>query len=141
MLRYFQNHKQPVKFTRSRPYHSNDNAHVEQKNWSCVRSLFGYERFSEPKLVALMNDLYANEFSLLTNFFCPTMKLTEKKRVGSKIVKKHAAPETPAQRLLAHPALTKQQKERLLATQEGLNPFALRNIIQKKLKAIFKLVR
>ncbi|OFZ97004.1 MAG: integrase [Betaproteobacteria bacterium RBG_19FT_COMBO_58_11] len=141
LLRYFQNHKQPVKFTRSRPYHSNDNAHVEQKNWSCVRSLFGYERFSEPKLVDLMNDLYANEFSLLTNFFCPTMKLTEKKRVGSKIVKKHAAPETPAQRLLSHPELTKQQKERILATQKGLNPFALRDIIQKKLKAIFKLVR
>lgn len=141
LLRYFQNHKQPVKFTRSRPYHSNDNAHVEQKNWSCVRSLFGYERFSEPKLVTMMNDLYANEFSLLTNCFCPTMKLTEKKRVGAKVVKKHAAPETPAQRLLNHPALTKRQKERILATQKGLNPFTLRDIIQKKLKALFKLVR
>ena len=141
LLRYFQNHKQPVKFTRSRPYHSNDNAHVEQKNWSCVRSLFGYERFSEPKLVSLMNDLYANEFTLLTNFFCPTMKLTEKKRLGAKIVKKHAAPVTPAQRLLSHPELTKQQKERVLATQKTLNPFTLRDTIQKKLKSIFRLVR
>lgn len=63
LLRYFQSHKQPIKFTRSRPYHSNDNAHVEQKNWSCVRQLFGYDRLSDPKMVKLMNDLYANEFA------------------------------------------------------------------------------
>ena len=84
LLRHLQNHQQAVQFTRSRPYHKNDNAHVEQKNWSCVRSLFGYERFADPTLVTLMNNLYANEFSLLTNFFCPTMKLAEKKRIGSR---------------------------------------------------------
>lgn len=141
LLRYFQTHRPPVQFTRSRPYHSNDNAHVEQKNWSCVRQLFGYERFANARLVKAMNDLYANEFSLLTNFFCPTMKLTDKTRVGSKIVKKYAVPETPAQRLLHHESLTQQQKQRLIDTQAALNPFVLRAAIQKKLRAIFKLVR
>ena len=68
------------------PYHSNDNAHVEQKNLSCVRQLFGYERFGNPRLVNLMNDLYANEFSLFTNFFQPTQKLASKARDGSKWV-------------------------------------------------------
>lgn len=141
LLRYFQTRKPPVQFTRSRPYHSNDNAHVEQKNWSCVRQLFGYERFANARLVNGMNDLYANEFSLLTNFFCPTMKLTDKTRVGSKIVKKYAVPETPAQRLLNHESLTHKQKQRLIDTQAALNPFALRAAIQKKLRAIFKLVQ
>lgn len=141
LLRYFQTHKQPIQFTRSRPYHSNDNAHVEQKNWSCVRQLFGYERFANPRLVKAINDLYANEFSWLTNFFSPTMKLVEKTRVGSKIVKKYAAPETPAQRLLNHQSLTIDQKQRLIDTQAALNPFALRDTIQLKLRAIFKLVR
>ncbi|UAW64586.1 hypothetical protein KMZ15_02600 [Mycoavidus sp. HKI] len=141
LLRYFQNHPQPIQFTRSRPYHSNDNAHVEQKNWSCVRQLLGYERFANPELVTMMNDLYTNEFSLLNNFFCPTMKLFEKKRVGAKIIKKHAKPETPVQRLLANPAVNSQQKTALKNIYNNLNPFVLRSIIQKKLNAIFKLVR
>ena len=141
LLRYFQTHKQPIQFTRSRPYHSNDNAHVEQKNWSCVRQLLGYERFANPRLVKAMNDLYAHEFSWLTNFFSPTMKLVEKTRIGSKIVKKYAAPETPAQRLLNHESLTIDQKQRLIDTQAALNPFVLRDTIQRKLRTIFKLVR
>ena len=141
LLRYFQTHQQPIQFTRSRPYHSNDNAHVEQKNWSCVRQLLGYERFANPRLVKAINDLYANEFSWLTNFFSPTMKLAEKTRVGSKIVKKYAAPETPAQRLLNHQSLTIDQKQRLIDTQAALNPFVLRDTIQRKLRTIFKLVR
>lgn len=141
LLRYFQTHKQPIRFTRSRPYHSDDNAHVEQKNWSCVRQLFGYDRFASEHLVALMNDLYANEFSLLTNYFCPTMKLIEKARVGAKIIKRYAPPATPAQRLLDHPSLSDKQKRQLLRTQADLNPFILQATIQRKLRAIFKLVR
>lgn len=141
LLRYFQGHKQAVLFTRSRPYHSNDNAHVEQKNWSCVRQLFGYDRLEIPELVAKMNDLYANEFSLITNYFCPTMKLVSKKRIGAKVIKQHARPETPAQRLLNHPSLTDEQKQSLITVQESLNPFSLRDTIQEKLQAIFELVR
>ena len=141
LLRHFQNRDQPIQFTRSRPYQSNDNAHVEQKNWSCVRQLFGYERFHNPKLVALMNDLYAKEFSWLTNFFCPTMKLAEKKRVGAKIVKKHAPPQTPVQRLLDHPEIGEATKEGLRRQQDALNPFELRDTIQRKLRRIFKLLR
>ncbi len=141
LLRYFQSSAQPIQFTRSRPYHSNDNAHVEQKNWSCVRQLFGYDRMQNIALVKLMNALYANEFSLMTNYFCPTRKLIEKTRIGAKVVKKYAAPQTPAQRLIKHENLTTAQKQRLIETQKALNPFQLRNTIQQKLKAIFKLIR
>ncbi len=140
LVRYFQNHSQPIQFTRSRPSHSNDNAHVEQKNGSCVRQLFGYQRFDHPQLVRLMNDLYANEFSLLNHFFCPTMKLCEKKRVGAKIIKKHAQPQTPAQRLMTHSAISSQQKDNLKNIYNSLNPFTLRDSIQKKLKLIFESV-
>jgi hypothetical protein len=139
LLRHFQKHT--VQFTRSRPYHSNDNAHVEQKNWSCVRQLFGYDRFANPKAVALMNDLYANEFSQLNNFFYPTMKLAEKKRVGARIVKKHAPPQTPVQRLLNHPAIEETTKASLRSKQDSLNPFILRDTIQQKLRQIFKTIR
>lgn len=141
LLRYFENHKQPVQFTRSRPYHSNDNAHVEQKNWSHVRQLFGYDRFADPRLVKLMNDLYADEFSLFTNFFCPTLKLVSKVRDGSKWVRKHSKPITPAQRLLDHPDVATEQKIMLNALMESLNPFDLQKRIQGKLKSIFKRVR
>ena len=141
LLRYFQTHDQPIRFTRSRPYHSDDNAHVEQKNWSCVRQLFGYDRFASERLVAQMNDLYANEISLLTNYFYPTMKLADKTRVGAKIIKRYAPPVTPAQRLLDHPGLSDRQKRRLRRAQEALNPFVLQATIQRKLRAIFKLVR
>jgi hypothetical protein len=110
LVRYFQKQKHPVSFTRSRPYHSNDNAHVEQKNGSCVRQLLGYNRFDNQEAVELINDLYANEFSLLTNFFAPTMKLIEKKRVGAKMIKKHASAQTPVQRLLKHDRIMQDKK-------------------------------
>jgi hypothetical protein len=141
LVSYFKGSKQPIQFTRSRPYQSNDNAHVEQKNWSCVRQLFGYDRFADPRLVRLMNDLYANEFSLLTNFFYPTLKLKSKSRVGSRWVKKYSTPVTPAQRLIDHPDVPQATKDRLLAQAKTLDPFQLQKQIQRKLKAIFKLVR
>jgi|APLak6261659701_1056019.scaffolds.fasta_scaffold00249_2 hypothetical protein len=141
LLRYFQNHEQSIKFTRSRPYHSNDNAHVEQKNWSCVRQLFGYDRLADAKMVALMNDVYAHEFSLLTNFFCPTLKLASKAREGSKWVRKHSKPVTPAQRLINHPDQPQNIRDELTARMKTLNPFLLQREIQRKLKAIFKLLR
>ncbi len=68
------------------------------------------------------------------------MKLAEKKRVGSKIVKKYGVPQTPLQRLLNHPDFPKQQKEALRTKLAALDPFNLQNKIQKKLKAIFKFI-
>jgi len=91
-LRYFTEHPQ---FTRSRPYKKNDNVHVEQKNWIHVRHLFSYDRIDNPKLVQTMNDLYANEWSLLQNHFIPTMKLKEKIRHGGHYRQIHEKPQTP----------------------------------------------
>ena len=130
-----------MSFTRSRPYQKNDNAHVEQKNWSHVRQLFGYDRFEDLSLVDLMNDLYANEWSLYQNHFCPNMKLLEKKRINSKYYKKYDSPRTPYDRVLASDHITNEVKECLEAVHQSLNPFILKRSIEKKLRVIFKSVK
>lgn len=126
LLRYFSGRPQEVAFTRSRPYKKNDNAHVEQKNWTHVRQLFGYDRIDAAGLIPLMNDLYANEWSLYQNHFCPGMKLVEKQRINSKYRKKYDAPKTPYLRLLESPHIDEATRKHLQETHNGLNPFILK---------------
>lgn len=140
LIRYFANRKMPVQFTRSRAYHKNDNAHVEQKNWTHVRHLFGYDRFDKPELVNLMNDLYKNEWSLYQNHFCPVMKLIEKKKINSRYYKRYDKPMTPYLRLLSSVHISQETKSRLREQHKQLNPFELKRIIEQKLKQLFKLV-
>lgn len=137
LLRYFQKRHRPVTFTRSRPYHKDDNAHVEQKNWTHVRQLFGYDRFEEPSGVALMNDLYAHEWSWFHNFFCPSLKLVHKERIKSHWVKTYAKPVTPYQRLLQWPDLCEQKRKQLATLYQQLDPIALKATIERKLKRVF----
>jgi len=141
LLRYFQDHPNPIDFTRSRPYKKNDNAHVEQKNWTHVRQLFGYDRFDNSILVDLMNDLYKNEWSLLQNYFCPTMKLKDKERINSKYRRAYYPPATPYQRLMEAEQIDQTRKETLKARHQTLNPFTLQLQIQQKLKTIFQHVK
>lgn len=134
---YFVDRKKPVQFTRSRPYKKNDNAHVEQKNWTHVRQLLGYDRFEKPSVVDLLNELYANEWQAYQNFFCPSVKLLEKKRVGSKYKRRYDQPQTPYQRLLNFKAIDELQRQSLRQAFSALNPFKLKIAIERKLKAIF----
>ena len=142
LIRYFTNEQRSrhIQFTRSRPYHSDDNAHVEQKNWTHVRQLFGYERFSNQTVVELMNDLYKNEMSQMNNYFLPNTKLTEKQRVESKIIKKHDKPATPYQRLMKSEDVSEQKKNELSEVYNSLNPFELKKTIKKKVDRIFRLI-
>lgn len=142
LMRYFSNEKgeQRVQFTRSRPYHSDDNAHVEQKNWTHVRQVFGYERFGNQAIVGLMNDLYKNEISLMNNYFLPNTKLKEKQRVEAKILKKHDKPATPYQRLMLSEHISQEKKQELISIYESINPFELKKQIQIKLDVIFSLI-
>jgi hypothetical protein len=136
---HYRQRPHPVQFTRSRPYHKNDNAHVEQKNWSAVRQLLGYDRLDCPEIVPLLNDLYENEWHWLTNFFCPTFKLIEKKKVGSRYVKRYEVPQTPYARLLKASEVSTEDKQKLQAIRSGLNPFKLRQRIDQKLRRVFDL--
>lgn len=140
LVRYFSGHPGQPSFTRSRPYRKNDNAHVEQKNWGQVRHLFGYDRFDNPELVELMNDLYANEWSQLQNHFCPTLKLKEKSRAGSRYTKRYHPPQTPYQRVMDSGSIPQAIRRRLEDQHRGLNPFDLKRRIEAKLKRIFSMV-
>ena len=142
LMRYFSSEQgtQRVQFTRSRPYHSDDNAHVEQKNWTHVRLLFGYERFDNQDVVEMMNDLYKNEISQLNNYFLPNFKLIAKQRIEAKIIKKHSKPATPYQRLMKSEHITESKKQELTEIYNQLNPFKLKKTIQKKLNAIFSMI-
>jgi len=140
LLRYFTDHRPSIKFTRSRPYKKNDNAHVEQKNWSYVRQLLGYDRLDNPKLVEMINRLYANQWSLIQNHFRPTLKLMEKKRINSKYYRKYETPRTPYQRLIESPHLSEKRKSALRKQHQSLDPFKLKQQINRQLKEIFRLV-
>jgi hypothetical protein len=137
---YFAHRPEKVDFVRRRPYNKNDNAHVEQKNWTHVRQLLGYDRLDQEWDVGYINDLYQNYWLPLWNFFTPVMKLKSKTRIGGRIVKVHDEPKTPFERLLDSHQLSQEQKEILLARTQHLNPFALRTELEKKLKWYFRIV-
>jgi len=92
LIRYLQERAKPVRVTRSRPYHKDDNAHVEQKNWMWPRQLLGYSRLEEAALVEPINHIYRNIWEPLHNFFLPSMKLHAKWRAGSRWVRRHDRP-------------------------------------------------
>ena len=137
LMRHFAQRDKPVQFTRSRPYHKDDNAHVEQKNWTHVRQWLGYHRLDKPRVVSLMNDLYTREWRFYHNFFIPSVKLLEKKLVAGKTIKRYDTPKTPYQRIQESPFITASVKRALKEQFETLNSFQLRKAIDKKLKAIF----
>jgi hypothetical protein len=139
LLRHFTERKQPVQFTRSRAYHKDDNAHIEQKNWTHIRQWLGYDRLDNPKVVSLLNNLYTKEWRLFHNFFCPSVKLIAKERFGSKTIKRHDLPKTPYQRIMDSPHIQKSVKRSLSKQLENLNPFMLRKTMDKKLKIIFSI--
>lgn len=138
--RYFAERKKPVKFSRSRPYKKNDNAHVEQKNWTHVRQLFGYDRIDKAELVEAMNAIY-RLWGRYQNHFSPTRKLVEKTKVNSKYIKKYDTPTTPYQRLLDSPHIADEAKEKLRSVHATLNPFHLKKEIEKKLRRFFNDLR
>lgn len=144
LLRHFADPKDAEKlrlqFTRSRPYKKNDNAHVEQKNWTHVRQLLGYHRLDNIKLLPLINELYSNQVSDFNNFFCPNVKLISKERIKSKVKKVHSKAATPYQRLMNSEHIDKKTKLKLENKFSALDPFELQKSIQKQLKLIFELI-
>lgn len=137
LVRHFLQRPRPVTFTRSRPYRKDDNAHIEQKNWTHVRQWLGYDRLDNPASVPLLNALYSTEWRLYHNFFCPSVKLTAKQRLGSKTIKRYDRPLTPYQRVLASPHIPPSTKRALQRQCHTLNPFLLRRAIETKLAQFF----
>jgi len=136
LLYYFQKRTRPVGFTRCRPYHKDDQGHVEQKNWSRVRQLLGYERFEDPGLVEKINRLYQKIWEPLHNFFLPSAKLVQKNRLGAKIKRRHDTPLTPCERLLKSRHISAKAKARLREQRAALNPFELHQKLEQALRAV-----
>ncbi len=133
---HFARRPKPVGFTRSRPYHKDDNAHVEQKNWMWPRQLLGYRRLEDPTLVEPINQLYQQAWGPLMNFFLPGLKLAEKWRERSHWRKRYEPAQTAYQRLMETPQLPRRQRRELRDRFESLDPFALKQDVEKRLKKI-----
>jgi hypothetical protein len=135
---YMREREDAVEFTRSRPYHSDDNAHVEQKNWTWARQLLGYGRLEDPALVALISALYREVWAPWQNFFLPCFKLQEKWREGSHWRKRYELPQTAYHRLCAPGMLRLKARRALRDRYESLDPFVLKDDLETKLKHILK---
>jgi len=128
LLRFCKQEK--ITFTRARPYRKNDNCFVEQKNYSVVRKAVGYYRYETKKELEMLNELY-KVLRLYTNFFQPVMKLVKKTRVGSKVIKRYDEAKTPYQRVLDSAYVPEEDKERLRAEYDQLNPAELKRELTK----------
>ncbi len=135
LYRYCQ--AQEIQFTRGRPYKKDDNAHIEQKNWTHVRRLLGYLRYDSPEAREAINDLYRQELRLFQNLFLPSVKLAKRERVGSRLRRRYEAPQTPLQRLRASGQADAVRLAELQRQQQKLDPFELSATIEAKLKRIF----
>jgi len=135
LVKHFADRK--IAFTRSRPYHKNDNAHVEQRNYSHVRQLLGYRRIDNkelvPKLHAIMRD-----YSLLKNLFYPSRKLLNKVVIGSYTKRLFDDPKTPYQRVLEHPSIDMATKDNLRIIYNSINPVVFKKQIFSQLRQLLK---
>lgn len=130
--------KVPVAFTRSRPYHSDDNAHVEQKNWTWARQRLGYGRLENPELVGPISELNRTVWAPWQNFFLPCLKLERKWREGSHWRKRYQPPRTAFERLCAPGILSLKERRQLRERYATLTPFDLKDQLEEKLKHILQ---
>ena len=129
-----------VTFTRSRPYKKNDQAHVEQKNWSVVRHTVGYDRWETAQEFALLESIH-DDLRLYINFFQPSFKLIAKERIGNRTIKRYDPAKTPYQRVLDRKDIPLEAKARLMNLYVQLNPAELRRRIDQKTAKLWKISR
>jgi len=129
---------QGIQFTRGRPYKKDDNAHIEQKNWTHVRKLLGYVRYDSAPALTAINALY-EDLRLLQNLFLPSVKLIEKKRVGARIRRRYDAPRTPLERVEACVDVDGEQVRALQKLRAQLDPIALAAHIDEQLSQVYRL--
>lgn len=133
--------EQDIQFTRGRPGKKNDNPYIEEKNWTHVRKIVGYDRLDTTDELEVLNSLYRGSLRLYLNFFQPVMKLKEKKRIGGQLKKKYDIPQTPYRRVLNARGIPRAKKQKLTALYDSLNPVKLKAEIEQHLKLLTKLVK
>lgn len=137
LVRY--SRQEELDFTRSRPGRKNDNAYIEQKNYTHIRRPLGYLRYDTDEELTIINDLYRNELRLYKNFFQPVMKLIKKERIDGKVKRVYDVAKTPYQRLLDSGQLTQRKERELKKLYQSLNPVKLKRAIDKKLERLYTL--
>ncbi len=130
LFRYCKEHD--IQFTRGRPGKKNDNAHIEEKNWTHIRKVVGYARFERIEQQQLLNALYQGSWRLYMNFFQPVMKLQEKKRVGGHLKRRYDVA-TPYRRIMNYKGteISNATKRKFKAQYEKLNPAQLKRDIER----------
>jgi hypothetical protein len=141
LVEYFEARENPIPMKRGRPYRKNDQCHIEQKNYTHVRQLFGYDRIKDRDLTELMNEIYRDYWCPFQNFFIPTMKLIKKERIGARIRKTYELPRTPYQRVMESPDVSDAYKAVLSSRYLSLNPFTLKEELERKLKYFYQELR
>jgi hypothetical protein len=127
-----------IQFTRGRPYKKDDNAHIEQKNWTHVRKLLGYVRYDSAAALTAINALY-EELRLLQNLFLPSVKLVEKRRVGARLQRHYDAPRTPLERVAMCADVDRIKLRALQRLAAELDPIGLAQRIDQRLAAVYRL--
>ena len=130
--------REALDFTRSRPYHKNDNAYIDEKNYTHVRKTLGYLRYDTLDELLVMNELYRGALRLYKNFFQSVMKLVYKERIEGHTRRKYDTPKTPYQRLLESKELKAEDKQKLRELYESLNPAELKQEIEAKVEELMK---
>jgi hypothetical protein len=136
VMQWLQQRVRPVYMTRSRPYKKDDNAHVEQKNWTHIRQNFGYERHDNAEVVNPINHLAKGAYGQLLNYFHASLKVERKERIEGRLKRIYGPAQTPLARVLASAEVTAQTKLQLREEKARLNPFALKREVERSLKAI-----
>ena len=124
-----------IQFTRSRPYKKDDNAHVEQKNWTHVRKLIGWDRYETREAQQALNALYA-DLRLFQNLFQPSMKLVRKERRGSRLLRRYDGPQTPLERVRACTEADATKVDALEHLFRCTDPFVLARQIANQLEYV-----
>lgn len=137
LVRYCAQHR--LVFTRGRPYKKDDNAHIEQKNWTHVRKVMGWDRYDSPEALAAMNAFYAGPWRTMMNLFQPCIKLQRKIRQGSQMRRRYDTPQTPLDRLIASESGLSSRIEKLVRVRRHCDPFELSRTIDRDLEAIWAL--
>ena len=136
LLSYCRENK--ITFTRSRSYKKNDSCHIEQKNWTVVRRVIGYGRYSSHAALEALNSVYTL-LRLYMNFFQPVMKLVSKTRHGAKVHKLYDIVPTPYQQLLSFNILPERKRKELQTIYQSLNPDTLLHEINNSLEILWEL--
>ncbi len=128
-----------ITFTRSRPYRKNDQAHIEQKNWSVIRHVVGYDRLESEQQLTLLQSIY-QDLRLYVNFFQPVLKWIGKEHFGSKLIRKYDTARTPYQRVMKRDEVSLTRKAVLLNLYLRLNPVQLRTRIDEQVLRLWETV-